>query len=302
MEEENNQLSISLIILSIVIALFTILIIFIYCRGESFKSYPCYFNIFFCLSITLDNLIRLIQNKENNQNEATACCWIQALSLSFFDKIILNSITIYSIIHYLGFYKQEFYKTNLKKIFITLVIANIFISFILTLIFSFGGVDSEGEVCYVDTNKTLKITLDSIYTCILLFFDIICILCLLFGLINLSKKYKDPKDYSKKLKANLYIVRFIIDLFLNIITFGYILLLINKRLNSIVGDENKFLKDLIYIVLCLIIELFFTINSELFKKFMRLLTCNKVEKYKRPKSNGDKLVDQTEENETDNYY
>ena len=223
------ELSISLILLSIVISLFTILIIFIYSRGESFKSYPCYFNIFFCLAITLDNILRLIQKKEN---EAAFWCWLQALSLSFFDKIILNSITNYSIIHYLGFYKQEFYKNNLKRIFIALVIANISISFILTFIFSLEGVDSEGEVCYVDTTKTLKIVIDSIYTCILLFFDIICIILLIVGLFNLSKKYSKSKD-SRKLKTNLYIYRFIFDLILNIITFGYILLLINKNLHLI---------------------------------------------------------------------
>ena len=299
MEEEKDQLPILLIILSIAISSFTILIIFIYYRGESFKSYPCYFNIFFCLIITFDNLLRLIQNKENNNNEATAWCWIQALSLSFFDKTILNSITIYSIIHYLGFYKQEFYKKNLKRIFVTLVIINIFISFLLTFIFSLKGVDSHGEVCYVDTNNALKIILDSIYTCILLFFDLICILLLLFGLINLSKTYAKSKD-SKELKVNLYICRFFFDLILNIITFAYILLLINKLLNF--NEDYKFLDDLIYIVLCLIMELFFTINNELYKEFMRLITCNKVEKYKRSTPTNDDLLNETEENETDNVY
>jgi hypothetical protein len=287
----------SLLILSIVIALFTILIIIIYCKGDSFKSYPCYFNIFFCLSITLDNLLRLIQIKrEDKGNEVTVWCLIQALSLSLFDKIILNSITIYSIIHYLGFYKQEFYENNLKKIFITLVIINIFISCILTFIFSLLGIDSDGEVCYVNTDESLKKILDSIYTCILLFIDIICILSLLYGLIKLSKQYKESKDYRNS-KSNLYICRFLFDLFLNIITFGYILILINKILK--LDKEYKFLKDLIYIVLCLIMELFFTINSELFKEFMRLLTCNKVEKYRRGKPNGANLVGETEENEED---
>ena len=119
---------------------------------------------------------------------------------------------------------------------------------------------------------------------------------LLYGLIKLSKQYKESKD-SRKSKSNLYICRFLFDLFLNIITFGYILILINKILK--LDKEYKFLKDLIYIVLCLIMELFFTINSELFKEFMRLLTCNKVEKYRRGKPNGANLVGETEENEED---
>ena len=287
------MISIPIIIISIAISLFTILIIFIYCRGESFKSYPCYFNIFFCVVITLDNLLRLIQN-----NQLVVWCWIQALSLSFFDKLILNSITIYSIIHFLGIYKQDFYNANLRGIFITLILINICISIILTLIFAFcDELSSNSEVCYVGTHNTLKKVLDTIYTIILLLIDITCINLIIYGVCRLSKNYSESKDSEKMTLSRKYVFRFIIDLIINIIAFGYILLLINKKLT--IFDDRKYIKDIIYVVLCLIVELFFTINSELFREIMRLLTCNKVEKFKREKRTEEETISETEEVENE---
>ena len=62
-------------------------------------------------------------------------------------------------------------------------------------------------------------------------------------------------------------LRFIIDLIINIIAFGYFLLLISKIL------PKSEIKDLIYIILCLVVELFFSINRAL----KRYITCQKEE-------------------------
>ena len=62
-------------------------------------------------------------------------------------------------------------------------------------------------------------------------------------------------------------LRFIIDLIINIIAFGYVLLLISKIL------PKSEIKDLIYIILCLVVELFFSINRTL----IRYITCQKEE-------------------------
>jgi hypothetical protein len=296
-ESKPVSVSISIIIISIIISLFTILIIYIYFKGESFKSYPCYFNIFFCIAITLDNLLRLIQN-----TDLTAWCWIQALSLSLLDKIILNSITIYSIIHFLGIHYQRFYEKNLKGIYITLIIINISISLLLTLIFAFKDNLSKGsEVCYVNTNNDLKIILDTIYTILLLLIDILCISSIIYGVCRLSRNYKESQDALKMSASRKYVCRFIIDLLINIITFGYILLLINKKLEFI-PKEHKYIKDIIYIVLCLIIELFFTINSELFKELMRLITCNRVQRFRREERTEEETLSEAEDVENEDNY
>ena len=297
--KEITWLNILLIIISGIISLFTILIIIIYLKSKYFKSYPCYFNIFFCLIITLDNLLRLIPHRhEENRDEHSYWCWIQAFSLSFCDKQFLTSITIYSIIHYLGVFQQDFYENNIKYIFITLITITVFISLLLTIIFILKGVnDINSEVCYVSGESDIKQSLDTIFTALLLLIDIFCLIRIITKMCKLSRAFKENEDKRKNKSILMHIWRFIFDLIINIITFGYILLIINKGL-SFIDNKNKGYIDLIYIILCLITELFFTINSELYREFMRLLTCNKVEKFKKGKREGDKFIE-NEENDND---
>ena len=56
--------TIFLYIICFLITLFTIFLMIIYCKSDILKSYPCYFNIYFCIIITLDNSIRLIPAKK----------------------------------------------------------------------------------------------------------------------------------------------------------------------------------------------------------------------------------------------
>jgi hypothetical protein len=247
-------------------------------------------------------LLHLSPNsQEAKQSDASAMCWMQAIFLSFFDKIILNSITIYSIIHFLGIHMQMFYEQNLKKIYIILVVINICLSSLLTLIFCLNGLSLTSEICYPDTKNDTKKILDTIYTCILLFIDIVCISLIIYGVCRLSRNYKESKDAMKMNASRKYICRFIIDLLINIIVFGYIILLINKKV-FFIDDDHKYMKDIIYISLCLIVELFFTINSELSKELMRLLTCNKVEKFKKKEGPEDERLSETEEIENEDVY
>ena len=59
-------------------------------------------------------------------------------------------------------------------------------------------------------------------------------------------------------------------------------------------------KDFIYISICLLVELFFTINESLFKAFIRLVTCGKYYRLDEGKENeGEKeKVNDMEENFT----
>ena len=53
------------------------------------------------------------------------------------------------------------------------------------------------------------------------------------------------------------------------ITFIYVLLIINKLLQFLIG----YVKDLIYILITLAVELFFTINTELIKYIKKIFHC-----------------------------
>ena len=70
-------------------------------------------------------------------------------------------------------------------------------------------------------------------------------------------------------KSSHFLLRFILDLGITIIAFVYIFLLINKIFPK--GSH----KDLAYILICLIVELFFTVNEYLYRAFVRMVTCNK---------------------------
>lgn len=263
-----------LIIISIIITFFAVFLIIIYSKKKKFRSFPCYFNILFTLIIALDNLIRLIPggkgNGKGDEKPKDVLCHIQAFSLTFFDKLMLAFMTIYSIIAYLGSFHMHCYKLHEILIFIILIIIGLLISLISTLIFYLNGISNRSQYCYVETKNHFKKIVDSVITGILLFISLICIVKLLIQ-INLLKK--DMKNNTENERINeeavkFHFLRFTSSFFINLFTFGYVIILINK-----IFSMESFIKDLIYILLSLIAELFFTINSELIKEAIKMITC-----------------------------
>ena len=273
------MINIGFYIINIIIAVFTLFLIFIYIKSDLFKSIAFYFNIFFCFVITLDNALRLIPVKDTNISDPTNWCKAQAFLLSFLDKLFITSITIYSIINYTIMILPKLYEEKMKLIYCSLIAINICISLVLTIIFYLNGLSNtsfEHRFCYIKTNDSTKKLIDTIYTFILLLIDIFCLIRILIKINSLIKQWNIHRNESKK-KLYGHFWRFLIDLFLNIITFGYLLLLINKKLPF----GQAIIKDLIYILLGLGAELFFTINSVFFKEAMRIITCNKCERFRR---------------------
>ena len=246
------------------IILFTLIIIFIYVTGSSFKSYPYYFNLYFCIIITLDNLIRLFPIESRNG----LSCKIQAFLLSFFDKLFLISITDYSIVNYISFHNPDYYGAFTKTIYLQLLFLSVFFSLALTIIFYLQGLntDSKDDICYVNTTNIVKRITDTIYTCFLLIIDLFCIIRILINLHNM-KKDTEPGAKFRMISVKYHFWRFSFDLIINLITFIYVILLINKLV------KLDLLKDIIYVLICLMNELFFTINKVFYQEFMRIITC-----------------------------
>ena len=268
-----------LFIISILIALIAILLTIIYALNKKFRSYPCYYNVLFTLIITFDNLIRLIPGgKRTYEEEAddghskSIPCHIQALSLTIFDKMMLTLMTSYSIISFFGICKVDFYKSHIKSIFISLTILSSFISLLFSILFYNKGISDRSEFCYVETKNNFKKVLDTIVTSVLWIISLICIVKILLQMTE-SRKERELEIEKEKIPQgvgsfNKHLTRYIINLILTSITFIYVILLILKKLSF-----NSFAKDLIYILLSLFNELFFTINDELIKELKRILTC-----------------------------
>ena len=260
----------ALIIISAIITIIAIFISIVYCCNKKFRSFPFYFNIMFTFSIAANNIIRLlpVENIANQQSQDKAnniLCQIQAISLTFLDKYMLTLMTVYSLVAYIGSYRFELFKIHQKSIFIILTIISIIITGVCTIVFYIQGLSTHSEFCYVGTSNQIKIWVDSIVTSILLLINIFCIIRILMKVSQLRRETSQSLTHGKENGFDNHWLRFIIDLIINIIVFVYVLLLITKKLPKNWG------KDLIYIILCLVVELFFTLNGEL----IRYITCQK---------------------------
>lgn len=261
--------SLPLYIISAIITLITIFLIIIYSVNRNFRSYPFFFNIIITLSIAIDNIIRLIPASNGNGIESedkSALCQIQAFTLTFFDKLMLTLMTVFSAISYLGIFHQQFYKKNEKLLFIILPIFSLIICIVCSLLFFGQGITNGGEYCYVVTNNDIKKLVDSIVTGLLFIINLICIIRILLRIIVLRN---ENQDMGREDSYNHHLIRFISGLIINLITFIYVLLLINKLLPHDLG----FVKDLIYILISLMVELFFTINHELINYIKKIFHC-----------------------------
>jgi hypothetical protein len=238
------------------------------------KLYICHFNIFFCIVIIIEIALRLIPESIGlevsvKEEKPNFICGFQAYSTSFFDKLLLSIMTIYSIITFLSVFQTDFYKNNLKKIYIVLITIGLVMSLGLTIIYASQGISFKDMVCSIHTRTQLKIVSDSIYTSILFLLNIICLISLILYLNKLRKIYKFHKKEAQVKKSSQFLKRYLLDLLINIVAFTYILLSINK-----VFARGSY-KDIIYIIICLVVELFFTLNKKLYKAFIRTMTCNK---------------------------
>ncbi len=264
---------VSLIIISVIILIIAICLIIIYCMNKNFRSYPCYFNIIFTLTIAFDNIIRLIPGGRgtgiDNNDPKTFGCKIQAFSLAFFDKLILTLMVSYSIIAFLGSFKNEFYHNNEKIIFIILTIVSLFISAFSTIIFFINGISDRSEFCYVETKNIVKKIADTIITGILF---IISLICITTTIVKVDQLRREITAQGRDSSITFHEIRFIFGFLINLITFIYVILLILKLM-----PFNSFAKDIIYILLCLLVELFFTVNSQLIKEIKRIITCTNID-------------------------
>ena len=262
----------ALIVVSVLIAVAGILIMIIYAKSKIFHSYPYYFNIFYILTVMLNNLIRLLPGREDeNEFKTSTGCYIQGIILAALDKLMLTQIASYSVIYYLGSFHSEVFERNKLLIFYLLSQIGFAISMILATVFSFKGMSVNSQYCYVRTRDNTKYIIDTTYTTLLWAISVFCTLRLL---INLVKIKKEVAVYNRKAESISYhTCRFSFNLVFIILMYLYVDLIINKQL----GWMINWLKDFIYIFLSFVGEVFFTINSEVWKETKRILTCKQAE-------------------------
>ena len=244
---------------------FSIFIIFIYIKSKFFHFYAFYFNIIFTLVIAIRNVFRLIQKDDYN-----GFCFFQAYLLSILDKFIQSQITSYSIINYIGMFKNQFFIDNKKQIFICLTALSGLYSFTLTTIFISQGLSSESFCCYIKTSAYLKKVLDSLFSVLLLAINLLCIIRIIVTLCKNKKQNIENKKRNEDIKRHL--TRFISEIVFVTLIFLIVIFTVNKIFMS---EGAKEAKEIIYELLLLTMEIFYTMNKEIFKEVKRIFCCKK---------------------------
>ena len=276
-EEPNNVFLIITIILNIFIIIIALYLAFLFIKSKTFHTYPCYNMIIFSLILLFDCIIRLINTRAMHQIFQN----IQAFLLSFFDKLILATLTMHVLIFYLGTVHTEIYYKHEKKIFIISFIISGTISALLTIIYLTDGTHPPTNRYYHYVNNTYdKKILDLIFDSIFLAPNFYCSVVLFFFT---CKKRKDAQNgLIEDLNYTHTFLRVILMIILNIITFleSYLIIL---------GILEGVKTDVIYLLTCLVIDLYNSLNKTVFKETLKIF-CSKTYEEKLEKVNSLKLL------------
>ena len=229
------------------------------------RIYPCYLNFILSASIAINNIVRLLKVF----NDSTFFCKFQAFVLAVFDKLIYTTITVNSYLTYRGLLDNEFYMNNIKSLFIITNIISISISLILGIIFLCNGTDKY-NVCYVK-GGSFKENIDTVVSFLLFFIFLYSnIKSLLFLLKNIKELFVIKENISAYV---WHFYRMLASLFFCSLAFLITLLIIN---DSLFMDDDEI--DLCFITVCLILDLFYTLNSTVIKQTLILFGCRVEEK------------------------
>ena len=271
-QKENPEVFWPTIILNVFIILICFYLLFVFLKSKTFHSWPCINIITFSLILFLDNILRIIPLTDVNTS-ISVWEYIQGSLLVFFDKLILSTLTMQSIIIYLGVFSNDFYSKHQKAIFITTFMIGLFISIILTMIFILAGDIKEYAVyCYCGPSNIKEIldpTIISIYLAISFFCNLrsLCYIC------NIKKEADSGKIEDLNFKHTL--IRVIAMFHLNTLTYLVSYLIVY----DIIPIDYV---DIIYLTTCLAIAIYNSFNEVVIKATLQIFCKNTYEeKYKK---------------------
>lgn len=262
------------ILINIIVILISFYLLFLYIKSKAFNEYSCYNVMILSFAIFLDNILRLIPTR----NWPYAFQFIQAFLLVYLDKLLLSTIVSQAFIYYLGLIKTEFYfKYEIIIFFLTLIITNsidLIISIYYIIVFEIttnevkdknDNITKEGNVYFYCKSTDVKIIIDTIFDSVLLIFNTFCIVR---SLIYFHHKKKGV-DLGKIEDMNYgqYLTKVILMFVFNSITFIVSYLIIY---NCITME----LIDIIYLIVCLSLDLCYSINNITKRETLKIFCYN----------------------------
>ena len=274
----------------------TLYLVVIYIISKSFRSYPCYLNIILSSIIVINNILRIIGIGEIG----TGKCYFQAFTLALTDKLFFSFLSINAFLSYIGVVYFHFYVKNIKYLFIILNIIALLISIVFALIFILIEEPvSYSNVCYVDGNDYKKLT-DIITTFCLYLIYLFCNIKLLLYIIKVIKELYETEKSAKSFSSHFY--RILFSIIITTLSFLVVILIINDSL--FLNDD---LIDLFYIIVCLVVDLFYTFNKTVIKESYKLF-CKKKEEndnnkiYTKDNEDEDEDKEKNDDKEDSDYY
>ena len=259
------------IILNCIIVLISVYLIILFFKSKALHTYPCYNIIIYSLIILFDNVLRLIVLYDN-----VIMQYIQAFLLTSLDKLILATLSTQALIFYLGIIHTQNYYNHEKAIFFITLFLNIIICFTIGGIYiGVSGIRNPNKrLYYYCGNPDFKTPLDTIFNSIYLVISIYCCVVLMMY-ISKKKNDKETEENVKEIDFKRILIRILIIFFLNITTFVVSFMIIYDILHGLKTE-------LIYLGICLLIDLFNNFNKTVLDETIKLFCRGNSEDKEKP--------------------
>ena len=284
---EWDTIRITTYIFNFIIIFITLYLIFLLIKSKSFKIYPCYNITILSFVIFIDNILRIIPS-----GDISFISYTQAYLLTSLDKLLLTSITSQAIITYLGVCETKIYFKNEKKIFLSTLIVGISISCILSFLYLIVAGTVEYGTYYYCADSPVKRTSDTIFNAVFLFINLFCSLALL---IYISQKKREARlGIIEDLDYGHHHTKIVFMFLFNSLLFIESYLIIYDKF----PDADV---DLIYLITCLLILFYYTINKITIKETMKIFCKSYYDKnYPNINKSDSFLGDDNEDKEEQN--
>lgn len=280
---EWNLVSILTYILNIIIIIITVYLIILYIKSNTFKIYPCYNILILSFVMLLDNILRIIY-----VGDISALEYIQAIALTSLDKFLLTTLTAQIFIIYMGVCQTQLYFSREKFIFISTLLIGLFISIVLGVVYVIIKGTTKYGTYYYTQDSTPKRICDTIFNAVFLLINTIC--CVLL-LIYISNKRKEASlGVIEDLDYGHHHTKVICMFIFNSLLFIESYLIIYDKFPT---DEV----DLIYLITCIIILLYYTLNKIILKETCRIFCKSYYDKHYPTVKKNDSITGEECEND-----
>lgn len=278
------------IIFACFMTLITLYLIILYIKGKSFHTYSCYNIIFMSIVILLECILQFVPSGFGDDGQYEGFEFIIGFLRNFFAKLIMLILSLQVIVLYIGIIHTDYYYTHEKSIFIIGTIVSLIASGVLGGIYASirwvknkDGIyiyDEKDENDDNDENQDIKVRkkakqiIEIVFSSILLIANVFCLIVVIS---HISKKSQQAKaGLIEDLGYKKQLIKFLFIFFVNIIAIVVSAVIMNF---NILREYN----ELLYLIVCFIIDLCFSINRTIYKETLYIFCKKDVDEDERLK-------------------